>query len=131
MPITGTLTAREACHTMRSATGFTAGPESPPTTFASTGRRVYTSTAMPVSVLISDIASAPASSAARAHSAMSATLGESLTISGFLASALVSLTMLYMDSGRVPKATPPSFTLGQDMFISSMSTSLADSRAAM
>ena len=44
MPTTGMETAFAACQHMRRATGRTAGPESPPTTLASTGRRVRTST---------------------------------------------------------------------------------------
>ena len=93
MPTTGMFTALAACQHMRSATGRTAGPDMPPTTFLSTGRRVRMSTAMPVSVLMSEIASAPPSSAALATSAMSATLGESLTINGFLQCARTALVM--------------------------------------
>ena len=49
---------------------------------------------MPVSVLMSEIASAPPSCAARATSAMSATLGESLTIRGFVQWARTALVIL-------------------------------------
>ena len=62
--------------------GLMAGPLSPPKTLASLGRRVSTSTAMASRVLISEIPSAPPSSAARAISAMSVTFGESLAMSG-------------------------------------------------
>ena len=42
IPITGTSTSRQTCQTMRRATGLIAGPESPPVTLASTGRRFFT-----------------------------------------------------------------------------------------
>ncbi len=45
MPITGTRTASYTSHTMRRATGLIAGPDSPPTRRASTGRCVSTSIA--------------------------------------------------------------------------------------
>ena len=62
--------------------GLIAGPDSPPVTFASLGRRFQTSTDMAVKVLISDSISAPPSIAARAVTVTSSTLGESFTISG-------------------------------------------------
>ena len=77
---------------------------------------------MPVRVLISEMASAPAFSAARAVAVMSAVLGVSLTTSGCVQCALAALTTSYTLSGYTPKATPPSFTLGQEMFNSTIST---------
>ena len=81
------------CQTMRSATGRTAGPDRPPVLLARIMRRFCTSTAMPVSVLIMEMASAPASCAAIAFSAISATFGVSLTISGWRAAALTALVI--------------------------------------
>ena len=80
-PTTGIFTACATCHTMRSATGFTAGPDSPPVAIESTGFRRSMSTAMPISVLMSETLSAPSASQARAMSAMFVTLGESFTMS--------------------------------------------------
>src|SRR6476619_6317479 len=52
---------------MRTAIGRMAGPLKPPMPFDSSGRRVSTSMAIARNVFTSDTASAPASSAARAH----------------------------------------------------------------
>ena len=131
MPMIGICTFLALCQTMRRATGRTAGPERPPVLFASTILRLFTSTAMPVSVLIMEIASAPASSAASAFSVMSDTFGVSLTISGCFAAALTALVMAYTLSGFTPKATPPSCTFGQEMFISSRCTPVPASRSAI
>ena len=79
-PITGMRTAFAVCHTIRSATGFTQGPESPPVTVERIGFLRSASTAIPSRVLISDTASAPSASTARAISVMSVTFGESFTI---------------------------------------------------
>ena len=51
--------------------GLMAGPERPPCTLPITGRRVRTSTAMPMMVLITASASEPASMQRRAFSRMS------------------------------------------------------------
>ena len=67
---------------MRSAMGLIPGPESPPKPAPSRGLRVRASTASAINVLISEMASAPACSAACASGAMWATLGESFTITG-------------------------------------------------
>ena len=77
MPMMGMFTASYTCQTMRSATGSTQGPERPPKVLARMGRRVRGSMRMPRSVLMRQTPSAPASSQARATSAMSAALGES------------------------------------------------------
>ena len=128
MPMIGTLTARATSQTMRSATGLIAGPERPPVMLASTGRRFLRSIAMPIRVLISDSASAPASTQACAMATMSVTLGESLTISGFLVTARQALTTLAAHAGSVPKTIPPCLTLGHEMFISSAAISGISSR---
>ena len=65
-PITGMVSARAAWNTCRTAIGRMAGPDRPPVTLASTGRRVRTSITMPVMVFITVTASAPARSAASA-----------------------------------------------------------------
>ena len=61
--------------------GFTAGPESPPVIVESTGQRFSALMAIPRSVLIIEIESAPSASTARAISVMSVTLGDSFTMS--------------------------------------------------
>ena len=83
MPTIGILTASYTCQTILRATGLTAGPLKPPVTFCKTGFRVLRSTRRPISVLIRLSPSAPSASHARAMAAMSVTLGDSLTISGF------------------------------------------------
>jgi len=82
------------------------------------GLRVFTSTAIAGSVLISDTASAPASSAAFATAAMLPAAGVSLTISGFFAAALAAFTHCAALLGSAPRLAPPSFTLGQEILSS-------------
>ena len=53
IPMTGMSTARAACQTIRRAIGRIAGPDSPPSTFDSTGRRVSTSTSIACTALMS------------------------------------------------------------------------------
>jgi len=72
-------------------------------------------------VFISDKASAPAASAALAISAMSATFGLSLTISGCLAAFLTARVTSSAAAQDVPKDMPPWATLGHEMFSSSIS----------
>ncbi len=60
--------------------GLRAGPLTPPTLLDSTGRPEAASITMPGMVLTAVIASAPASTTARAMRAMSGTLGASLTL---------------------------------------------------
>ena len=118
MPMMGTETASYTCHTIRRATGNTAGPEKPPMMLASTGRRVRGSMRMPSSVLIRLRPSAPASSQARATAAMSVTLGVSLMNTGLRATALTAFVTSAAPAGSVPKLMPPPWTLGQEMLIS-------------
>ena len=83
IPTSGTSgRARCTSHTMRSAIGFTAGPESPPQPLASTGRRAAASIAIARMVLMSVRASAPPATAARAIATRSGAFGESFTHSG-------------------------------------------------
>ena len=82
MPRSGTFTALWHCHTQRRATGLMAGPEKPAKGRDVSVQRRSASMAMPMSVLMREMASAPADSAARAISAISVTLGVSLTMSG-------------------------------------------------
>ena len=85
IPITGIFTAWDASYTILTATGFTAGPEKPPVLLARTNFFLYISIFIPISVLMSDIASAPPASAARAISFILVTLGESFMMTGCLA----------------------------------------------
>ncbi len=86
MPITGMRTVFAASHTMRKAMGLIAGPDSPAVMLEMRGWRVSASMAMATKVFTSEMASAPASSAARATSGMLVTLGDSFTINGRVAS---------------------------------------------
>ncbi|CDA74468.1 unknown [Ruminococcus sp. CAG:579] len=123
MPTTGIFTALAVCQTILTATGNTAGPESPPTLFLSIGRRVFMSMRIPSSVLISESASAPAASTALAMSVMLVTFGESFTISGLSGSSFFTAAVTAAATLQsVPKAAPPCFTFGQLMFSSTIST---------
>lgn len=84
IPITGILTAFATCHTILTATGNTAGPESPPTLLCRIGRLVLISILIPSRVFISETLSAPSASTAFAISVIFVTLGVSFTITGFL-----------------------------------------------
>ena len=72
--------------------GLMAGPERPPKPAPIRGFRVRASIARLMKVLTRDRASAPLSSAARASGSMAPTLGESLTISGRVATRLAADT---------------------------------------
>ena len=82
IPTTGMRTLRARAQTIASATGLIAGPDRPPVTLRSRGRRVATSTARPRSVLMAQSASAPSASTARPTAVMSVTFGDSFTHSG-------------------------------------------------
>ena len=131
MPHTGIFTAFATCHTMRTATGNTAGPESPPVLLRSTGRRVLISILIPKRVLISDTASAPSDSQARAISAMSVTLGDSFIITGLFVAERTIFVISAAPEQDTPNAAPPAFTLGQEMLTSIMSTSVLSSFLAI
>jgi hypothetical protein len=98
----GFATAPATSHTIRTATGSTAGPERPPVFIFKMGRRVCTSIRIPRSVLMRERASAPASSTALAISTMSVTLGESFTITGTEECSLATRVTSEASSGRVP-----------------------------
>ena len=106
---------------MRTATGCTAGPLMPPVLFANTKLLLFISIFMPVMVLMSETASAPPASAALAISAMLVTFGESFMITGCFAYFFISLVIVSTPFGSVPKAIPPSLTLGHEIFISIIS----------
>ena len=115
-PMTGIFTALATCHTIRNAIGFTAAPLMPPVIVESTGRRFSASTAIPSRVLIRDTLSAPEASAARAISVMSVTLGDNFTISVFLYTLRTAFTTSEHPHAETPKAIPPCFTLGHEIF---------------
>ena len=83
---------------------------------------------MPMSVLMALSMSAPASITRRAPSAMSVWLGESLTISGLDVAARHTSVTRAAISGSLPKAAPPFFTLGQEMFTSMAATGVSSKR---
>src|SRR5207244_11303504 len=125
-PMTGMLTARAHWNTMRTITGRMAGPDRPPITLPSLGLRVSVSIDMPSSVLATTSASAPASSAARAISAMSATLGVSLAQIGTRAERLISQIARCVSFADMAKARPSASMFGQEMLASIAATPGSD-----
>ncbi len=117
-PQTGIFTAFATCHTIRSATGLMAGPERPPVTLPRIGVRVRVSMAMPRRVLMREIPSAPASSTAFAMETTSVTFGDSLMMTGRSVLSFTARVTAAAALGSVPKATPPTLTLGQEIFTS-------------
>ena len=77
---------------------------------------------MPGRVLMRLTPSAPASSQARATAAMSAAAGESFMMTGFFVTARTARVTSAAISGLAPKAAPPPWTFGQEMFTSSQPT---------
>ena len=114
---------------MASAIGLIAGPESPPVIFASHGFPDSTSTFKPTKVLISDKASAPPSSAAKANSVISFTLGESFMIRNLSVTFRTDSTASLSVTGSELNRVPPFSTLGQETFISSASILLTSDNA--
>src|SRR5215467_12544854 len=98
---------------MRKAIGLMAGPLKPAVTLEMRGLRASASMAMPTKVLTSEMASAPASSAALAMAGMLVTLGDSLTISGHRAADLQQATNSSSMVRLAPNTMPPSWVLGQ------------------
>src|SRR5690349_13044265 len=85
-PMMGTLCFLATSYTwwtLSSAIGLMAGPDNPPCTLPITGRRDFTSIAMPMMVLITARPSEPASMQRRAFSLMSVWFGDNLVINGF------------------------------------------------
>ena len=130
MPMMGMSTAADASQTSFTATGWMAGPESPPVTFASTGRRASMSIAIAGSVLQTLSASDPASAAAFAKTRMSGTFGASLVMSVSEVAARTAATTEAIRSGFVPNDAPPRFTFGQETLSSSASTPATPSSMA-
>ena len=75
-----------------------------------------------------DSADAPASSHTRANTVMSATLGDSLGITGRRVARRTADTTSCVIFGSPPKAMPPFLTFGHEMLISIASTRGASSR---
>ena len=121
-PTMGMRTASYTCQTMRTASGKSAGPDMPPVLLARSGFLALRSRRMPITVLMRLMPSAPASSQALAMSAMLVTLGESLTMTGFLTASLTARVTDAAALGSVPKLMPPPWTLGHEMFTSSQPT---------
>jgi len=69
-------------------------------------------------VFINDNASAPALSAAFAISVICVTFGESLTIKGVFVAFRHAETSFSVSLESIPKAIPPSFIFGHDIFSS-------------
>ena len=110
-PTTGMPTAPASWYVSRTAIGRTAGPESPPVTLASAGRRRSRSITIPGIVFITVRASAPAASAARPMAATSATSGLSLATTGKVVTARTARTTSAVSSAswanrRAPAPAP-------------------------
>ena len=116
--IVGIRTARAASQTSFTAIGWIAGPVRPPVTLPRIGRRVSMSTAIAGMELISEIASAPHSSAARAKAAISLTFGASFGITGRRVAARTRSTTRRNMSRCTPKARLPSLMFGHETLIS-------------
>ena len=86
--------------------------------FESFGRRVSTSIAIARNVLTSEIASAPASSAARANDATSVTFGVSFGITGSRRHLRIALTTSKVPVRLQPNWMPPSLMFGHEMLTS-------------
>ena len=80
--------------------------------------RVSTSIAIARNVLTSEIASAPASSDARANDATSVTFGVSFGISGSDVTLRTPLTTSYVPVRLQPNWMPPSLMFGHEMLSS-------------
>src|SRR5258706_15667784 len=93
---------------MRSAMGFTAGPDKPPVTFASQGFRVRVFILIPVIVLMREMASAPDEAAASAVGRTSPLLGESFTMRGSVVARRTAAATSATACSLAPKTTPPS-----------------------
>ena len=117
-PTTGIFTAFATCQTILTATGFTAGPLSPPVPMLSLEQRFSMSMDIPIKVLMSDTESAPSASTAFAISVMLVTLGDNFTMSVLEYLCLTAFTTLAAPAQVTPKAIPPSFTLGHEMLSS-------------
>ena len=76
---------------------------------------------------MSETPSAPAASHAFAISAISVTLGESFIIIGLSVDFLTAFVTAAAFSALVPKASPPPWTLGHDIFISNQPIMLSQS----
>jgi hypothetical protein len=96
--------------------GLIAGPDSPAVTFAILGLRVSGSIAIPINVFTSEIASAPASSAARAIRGMLVTFGDNFTITGRVATDLADATISASNDGSCPDGNPPACVFGHETF---------------
>src|SRR5205809_8081184 len=103
---------------MRSAIGLIAGPDKPAVRFEIRGLRVSGSIASAIKVLISERASAPASSATRAIRGILVTLGDSFTLSGRRDSRLHAETTSSSAWTSLPKMITHCFVLGQATFSS-------------
>jgi len=101
--------------------GLMAGPDSPPILLASMGLVVSVSIVIARTVLIAVMAFAPALTADDAISVMSATLGVSLTMMGFVIVLLTVFTTFETRLGFCPISEPVFFTWGQDTFSSTAS----------
>ena len=106
---------------MRTATGFTIGPDTPPVLFATANVFLLISIFIPVSVLIRDTASAPPASAALAISVISVTFGVSFIMIGCFAIFLICAVSFSTLCASWPNARNPALTFGQEILISIIS----------
>ena len=111
-PTIGTSIADATCHTMRSATGLIAGPESPAKTRAMPGLRALTSIDIACSVLMTQRALAPASTTFRAIETMSVTFGVSFTMIGSVVARTQAAVTAAATSASCPNSMPPCCAFG-------------------
>src|SRR6202453_2652076 len=134
VPMIGTSgNASATCHTHRTATGRTAGPDRPPYAPARAGRMVAGSMAMPSTTLISESPAAPAARQAPATATMSVTSGDSFANAGtsYRRLARTAATTDPAVAGSRANRRPASSAFGHERLISTADTPAAsDSRAA-
>ena len=100
------------------ATGLIAGPDRPPVIFFIFGFLVLMSKDVPTKVLIAETALPPFSLTTLAKSDIRETFGESLMMIGFFVTLLTFSVILPTALRSFPNSRPPSFTFGQETFIS-------------
>ena len=118
IPMSGTGTACRTRQVARTPTGRSPAPLTPPLPNPSAGRRRRTSTTSPGRVLTRVSPSAPASTAARAVSAIAGSVGESFTNRARRVAARARVTTSRRAAGSAPNSSPPAFTFGQLTFSS-------------
>src|SRR5207245_2718187 len=98
--------AAQISHTKRSAIGLIAGPERPPVVPPITGARFRQSIAIPFTVLIAEMPSAPPATAAFAIGTMFVTFGVSFANTGRDVACLARRQTFSVDAGSTAWSVP-------------------------